>query len=273
VSDEPRDPAPPAEPGVDLEQAGYVPPDPDEPPPVELGRVGDVLPWSSSVVALAWALVFLWFVARSHTEQNDAYVAWGASIGDRSTLETAWRLLAATFLHGSAAHVTMNAVWLLIFGSSVEAVYSRWVFWIVYTCGGGAASIGSLAWRAWSGADPSTPSLGGSGVTFALGGVMLASALRLRGRLATGRVRALAASALFILTQSLAAGFTHLGTDNAAHASGLVAGFAIGAQLPVTERLGGKGADRSVRIAGAVSALLALLALIVAVFRGISAGY
>ena len=65
VSDEPRDPPPPGEPGIDFEQAGYVPPDPDEPPPVELGRVGDVLPWNTSAVLFAWALVFFWFASRA----------------------------------------------------------------------------------------------------------------------------------------------------------------------------------------------------------------
>ena len=273
MNDEPRDPPPPAEPGIDFEQAGYVPPDPDEPAPVELGRVGDVLPWNTSAVLLAWVLVGFWFAARAQLELNPAYVAWGANVGGRPPLETAWRLLASTFLHAGAAHLTMNAVSLLLFGSSVEAVFSRWAYWIVYVVGGSAASLGSLAWHAWRHPDASRLSVGGSGAIFALGGALLASALRLRGRLAVGRARALAAGALFLLTQSLVAGFSHLGTDNAAHASGLVAGTAIGVLLPVSERLNGRPAGAPVRVAGAVSALLALLALAAAVFRGIRAGY
>jgi rhomboid protease GluP len=271
VSDEPRDPPPADEPGVDLEEAGFVPPDPDEPPPVELGRVGDVLPWNTSAVLLAWALVFFWFASRAQMDMNQAYVAWGANIGGRPPLETAWRLLASTFLHAGAAHVAMNAVSLLLFGSSVEAVYSRSAFWIVYVLGGMAASGGSLGWHAWR--QREALSVGGSGAIFALGGALLASALRLRGRLAVGRARALAAGALFLLTQSLVAGFSHLGTDNAAHASGLVAGFAIGALLPVSERLGGVRQGAALRLAGAASALLALLALGFAAFRGIRLGF
>jgi len=280
VSDEPRDPLepaaagpPPDEPGIDFGEAGYVPPDPDEPPPVELGRVGDVLPWSTSAVLLAWALVFFWFASRAQMELNPAYLAWGANVDGRPPGETAWRLLASTFLHAGAAHVAMNAVSLLLFGSSVEAVFSRWAFWIVYAFGGAAASAGSLAWHAWRHPETSRLSVGGSGAIFALGGALLASTLRLRGRLAVGRARALAAGALFLLTQSLVAGFSHLGTDNAAHASGLVAGFAIGALLPVSERLGGARVSTTIRVAGAVSALLALLALGLAAFRGMRAGY
>jgi rhomboid protease GluP len=274
VSEEPREPHPPAgEPGIDLEEAGYVAPDPDEPPPVELGRVGDVLPWNTSAVLLAWALVFFWFASRAQMELNGAYVAWGANVDGRPLQETAWRLLASTFLHAGAAHVGMNAVSLLLFGSSVEAVFSGWVFWIVYAFGGASASAGSLGWHAWRHPGASQLSVGGSGAIFALGGALLASAIRLRGRLAVGRARALAAGALFLLTQSLVAGFSHLGTDNAAHASGLVAGFAIGALLPVAERLGGGRTPAAVVLAGAIGAAAAAVALGVAAVAGLRAGY
>jgi rhomboid protease GluP len=278
VSDEPRDPLPPAggsgiDPGIDMDEAGYVPPDPEEPPPVELGRVGDVLPWSTSSVLLAWALVFFWFASRAQMELSPAYLAWGANVDGRPPGETAWRLLASTFLHAGAAHVGMNAVSLLLFGSSVEAVFSRSAFWIVYAFGGAAASAGSLAWHAWRHPGTMRMSVGGSGAIFALGGALLASAIRLRGRLAVGRARALAAGALFLLTQSLVAGFSHLGTDNAAHASGLLAGFAIGAMLPVSERLGGGRTPAVVAVTGGLAAAAALVALAVAVASGVRAGY
>jgi len=266
-------PLSPPEPGVDFEDAGFIPPDPDEPPPVELGRVGDVLPWSTASVLLAWGLVFFWFASRGQMELNAAYLAWGANVGGRPALETAWRLLASTFLHAGAAHVAMNALSLLLFGSSVEAVYSRWAFWIVYVAGGAAASAGSLAWHAWRHGEAAGMSVGGSGAIFALGGALLASAIRLRGRLAVGRARALAAGALFLLTQSLVAGFSHLGTDNAAHASGLLAGFAVGVLLPVAERLGGARPGVWMKLAGAACALAAVAALAIAVARGLGADY
>lgn len=274
MSDEPRDPLPPAdEQGIDFDDAGYVPPDPDEPPPVELGRVGDVLPWSTSAVLLAWGLVFFWFASRGQMELNAAYLAWGANVDGRPPAETAWRLLASTFLHAGAAHVAANALSLLLFGSSVEAVFSRWAFWIVYAFGGAAASAGSLAWHAWRHPGTSRMSVGGSGAIFALGGALVASAIRLRGRLAVGRARALAAGALFLLTQSLVAGFSHLGTDNAAHASGLLAGFAIGALLPVSERLGGGRTPVAVAIAGGIAAAAAAVVLGVAVVAGLRGGF
>jgi len=274
VSDEPRDvDKPEAEASGALEDQGFVPPDPDEPPPLELGRVGDVLPWSTSAVLLAWGLVFLWFAVRGQMGLDQAFLAWGANTSGRPPLETAWRLLASTFLHAGAAHVGMNGLSLLLFGSSVEAVFSRPAFWMVYTGGGAAAGAGSLAWHAWRYGDAAYTSVGGSGAIFALGGALLASAIRLRGKLAVGRARALAAGALFLLTQSLVAGFSHLGTDNAAHASGLVAGCVLGVMLPFSERLGGPRLGWPLRTAGVLAALTALAALAFAAWQGVRAGY
>jgi len=274
VSDDPREPVRPAsEPGIDLDDAGYVPPDPDEPLPVELGRVGDVLPWSTMIVLLVWGLIFLWFAVRAQMELNAAFVAWGANVGGRPPLETAWRFLASTFLHAGALHVGLNAVNLLLFGSSVEAVFSGGSFWIVYVLGGAAASMGSAAWHAWRDPVADHLSVGGSGAIFALGGALLASSIRLRARLAVGRARALAAGALSLLTQSLVAGFSHLGTDNAAHASGLAAGFVIGVLLPVSERLGGPREPVAVEVAGVAALVTAIVALAVAVASGLRAGY
>ena len=82
----------------------------------------------------------------------------------------------------------------------------------------------------------------------------------------------------FLLLLNVGIGLVNAGyIDNAAHAGGLVTGFAIGALLPISERLSGQRPDEdmseAVRIGGWVSAVLALLALVAAVFRGISAGY
>ena len=259
---------------MDSEDTGYIEPDPDEPPPLELGRaVGDVLPWGSTTVLFVWGAVFLWFAVRGQTGDTNAYLAWGANTLGRAAGETAWRLLASTFLHAGVAHAGMNALSLLLFGSSVESVFRRWAFWIVYALGGAAASLGSLWWHVWRHGDTAHVSLGGSGAIFALGGALLASSIRLRTRLAVGRARALAAGALFLLLQSLAAGFAHLGTDNAAHASGLLAGFTIGMLMPLSPRLGARPTPVLVRWVGGASVTALLLALVLAVRAGLRAGY
>jgi membrane associated rhomboid family serine protease len=269
-----RTPEPPEspEPETDMlepEDPGYIPPDPDEPPPVELWSVvGDVLPWGTMLLLLSWAAMFALLAIRREIGDTAAYAAFGASIAQRGMLAGSWRLLASTFLHGGVAHVFFNATSMLIFGPTVERIFTRWGFWIVYAFGGAAASLASIAWRlARHGAGPSM-SVGASGAIFALGGALLVGAWRLRHRLAVGRARAMGAALLFLIVQSLAAGLTEHGTDNAAHAGGLLAGALLAGVVPLNVRLGGAPAGFPVRFFGA----LGLLALAASLAMGIHGG-
>lgn len=257
------------EPYVDAELAGYVPPDPDEDLPLHLGAAtGDVRPWGTLLVLLVWGAFAAAFAMRGLSGDVRALVAWGANIGDASPAETAWRFVASTFLHDGFLHVTMNALGLLMFGAALEAMFSRWAFPIAYVVGGVGAAWGSLAWHVARHGDHAAPSVGGSGVVFAFGGMLLAASWRLRGRLAVGRARAMAAAALFLLTQSLVAGFSRLGTDNAAHASGLVAGVLVGLVLPLSPRVGASPAPAFVRVLAAIAALILLATLLQMVRHG-----
>ena len=260
---------PPLEPG-EQPLEGYVPPDPDEPPPLELGRAtGDVLPFGTMSVLLVWALLTLAFAVRALTGDVHALVAWGANVAGAPVGETAWRLVASTFLHAGLAHVAMNAISLLMFGSAVESMFAPGAFAVVYVFGGAVAALGSLWWHAARHGGAAVPSVGGSGAVFALGGAVLAAAVQLRGRLAVGRARALAAGALFLLMNSLTAGFAKLGTDNAAHASGLVAGFALGLALPVAPALGGPARTPLVTAVAVLAVVAAVAALAYSLVHGL----
>ena len=251
-----------------LPDDGFVPPDPDEPPPVELwSAVGDVTPWGTLAVLLSWAAIFLWFAARGDFGYRDALIAWGANVAGRPPLETAWRLVASTFLHAGAAHVFFNATSLLIFGPTVERLFARGSFWIVYALGGAAGSLGSLLWREFR-ERPDSLSVGGSGAIFALGGAVLIAAWRLRHRLAVGRARALAAALLFLLVNGLVSGFERLGTDNAGHAAGLVGGALLGGLLPLHDRLSGR-TSRWTGLAGVLALLTLVATLALAALRGV----
>ena len=58
----------------------FIPPDPDEPPPVELWTaVGDVPPWGTTLLVLSWALVFAALAFRREIGDPHALIAWGAS--------------------------------------------------------------------------------------------------------------------------------------------------------------------------------------------------
>ena len=158
-------------------------------------------------------------------------------------------------MHAGVAHVFFNSLSMLIFGPAVERIFTRWAFWIVFALGGAAASLGSLLWRTAHSGPGLSLSVGASGAIFALGGALLAGAFRLRHRLAPGRARALGAALLFLLGQGLVSGFTRLGTDNFAHATGLVAGAALGAVIPLSARLQGpRAALRGARARGGLRA-------------------
>jgi membrane associated rhomboid family serine protease len=271
---DPRDLAESPEAGfVGFDEAGFLPPDPDEPPPVELwSAVGDVPPWGSGLLLLAWVTVFALLAARGQIGDTAAYLLWGANASGLTTLDTAWRLLASTFVHAGAAHVFFNATSMLIFGPAVERIFTRWAFWIVYALGGAGASLGSLMWRTSQHGTALNLSVGASGAIFALGGALLAGAFRLRRRLAPTRARALGAALLFLLGQGLVSGFTRLGTDNVAHAVGLAAGAAIGAVVPLSARLGGPRPGLAIRAFGALCVLALALCLALALRGGLGLG-
>ncbi len=265
-----RPPAPTSEPELDEPLPGYVPPDPDEPPPVELWRaVGDVQPWGTMLVLFPCAVMFLLMAARGALGDRDALLAWGANATQLSPGDTAWRLLASTFLHSGPGHLFFNATTLLIFGPAVERVFTRPGFWLVYGTGGALASLASLAWR---GAHTSELSLsvGASGAIFALGGALMVGAFRLRERLAVGRARSLAAAVLYLAGTGFAAGFARHGTDNAAHLAGLVSGALLASVLGLSPRLGGRGAGRLTRIGAVLTVIALALSLTIAIRSGLT---
>jgi rhomboid protease GluP len=258
------DPAPPV--GEAEHGGGFVPPDPDEPPPVEIWRaVGDVLPWGTMALLFSWALVFLVAGLHGDYRQPDGLFDRGASAIGLPWRGTAWRLLACTFLHAGAAHLFFNATSLLVVGQAVERIFTRWRFVIVFVIGSLVASAASLAWRARLGEH--SLGVGGSGAVFALGGALLVAALRLRRLLAPTRARALAAALLYLIAPGFAAGWAHPGTDNIAHAGGLACGAVLGAVMPLDPRLGGTAPAAWERVVGTL-ATLALLLTLVGVLRG-----
>lgn len=261
----------PPEPEESGDDSGYVPPDPDESPPVELwSAVGDIPPWGTALLLLSWSVVFALLAWRGEIGDPRALFAWGASAPRLDLGETAWRLLASTFVHAGLAHVFFNAATLMILGPAVERIFTRSGFWVIYALGGALASLASLLWRAERSGPGLSVSAGGSGALFALGGALLVSAWRVRRRLAPGRARAMGGALIFLIGQGLAAGFTRNATDNAAHAGGLVAGALLGALIPLSPRLGGPVPGPALRVIGAAAAVALAASLALAVRNGLS---
>lgn len=249
----------------------FIPPDPDEPPPVELwSAVGDVVPWGTVLLLLTWGGVFAALAFRREAGDTRALFAWGASATGLDPRETALRLLSSTFVHAGAAHVFFNALSMVIFGPAVERLFARPGFWVIYAVGGALASLASLAWRTAQHPEGYSISVGASGAIFALGGALLVAAWRVRRRLAVGRARAMGAALLFLLGQGLAAGFTRNATDNAAHAAGLVAGALLGMLVPLSPRLGGPAPGWLMWVLGTLAALALAVSLALGVRGGLA---
>lgn len=240
---------------VELEADPHAwPPEPDEPPPLDLwATVGDVRPWGTLIVLMSWAVMFAVSGAAGAFATPGGPAALGASMTGMRGLEAGWRLLASTFLHSGVAHLFFNALSLLVLAPAVERIFTRRRFWIVYTLGALVASAASLAWR--EARDGASLSVGGSGVLFALGGAVLAAIVRLRKQLPPTRARALTAALLLLTAPGFAAGYARPSTDNVAHAAGLACGVVAGALLPLDPRLGG-------RDPGGVTTLLAAACLL-----------
>src|SRR5204863_6438897 len=112
---------------------GYVPPDPDEPPPVELwSAVGDIPPWATGLLLFCWGFVFAAMALRREIGDTQALYLWGASAPGLSSGETIWRLLASTFVHASVGHLFFNALTMVVMGPGVERIFTRWGFWTIY---------------------------------------------------------------------------------------------------------------------------------------------
>ncbi len=245
----------------------------EEPPAVELWRaVGDVTPWGTMLMLFAWALVFALTAWRQELGFADALVVRGANTAPGGVVDALWRSLASTFLHASVSHVLFNALTLLVLGQATERVFARGGFLVVAMFGGSLASFGSLAWRTH--VAPSAPgiAIGGSGMVFALGGALLVAAVRLRRYLAVGRARAFAAVIMLLVLPGLASGFERFGTDNAAHTAGLLAGFALGACVPLRTALGGPPRSIATDVLGGLASLALLLTFLL-VLRGQGVGF
>lgn len=132
-----------------------------------------------------------------------------------------YRLFTAMFLHGGLAHVLFNMYALYIIGSTVEPIFGRLRFCLIYFLGGLTGSALSLALG-----DPLTPSVGASGAVFAIFAAEAAHLYQHRRVYANvkGRLRHM----LFLIGMNLVIGiFPGSRIDNWGHIGGVVGGFLL----------------------------------------------
>jgi rhomboid protease GluP len=129
-----------------------------------------------------------------------------------------YRLFTAMFLHGDAAHIFFNMYALYIVGVSLEPIFGRLRFGIVYFLGGLGGSVLSLLLGTYS-----VPSVGASGAVFA---IFTAYAVHLyQHRTIYRNVRGQLQQMIFMLGINLVLGFIPGSRiDNWGHIGGLIGG-------------------------------------------------
>ncbi len=152
---------------------------------------------------------------------------WGGSAASEVQRGQGWRIISATFLHSGLVHLTMNMVGLWSIGQSVERIYGRGLYFMIYIGSAVTGSALSLSFAAQS-----AVSVGASGAVFGIAGALLVAVYKHKGGLPkTFSKQTLTGMGTFVL-YSLAQGFTHSGIDNGAHVGGLLAGCVMAFILP-----------------------------------------
>ena len=190
---------------------------PDDPPrESRLARLRGAPATSGLLVALVAAFV-------ASTLDPDLVERF-AKVSARVRAGEVWRLFTASFLHGSLVHIAVNGFALFTIGPTVERLYGRVQFLLIFLLGGAAGFAASTLYV-------EQPSLGASAGLFALLGVLLGFAVRERARIPRAARRAMIQEILTVAGLNLALGLMVPFIDNAAHAGGFVGGLALGLAL------------------------------------------
>lgn len=180
------------------------------------------------LIILANAIVFVLMLTHGvsfmdPTIQN--LIDWGADYGPLTTNGEWWRSLTSTFVHIGIIHILMNMYVLYSIGKFTERLFGNFGFTVLYLLAGIGGSLASLCFH------PHTVSAGASGAIFGLYGGLLAFLLLHRHTVPPETLKSLASSTGTFLLYNIVYGLMREGTDMAAHAGGLLAGFLVGLLL------------------------------------------
>jgi rhomboid protease GluP len=143
----------------------------------------------------------------------------GASLPLTYDTQQPWRLITAIFLHGGLLHIGFNMWVLMDIGPMVEEMYGSARYFFLFVVTGAAGYVVSSFFGHLS--------VGASGSLLGLIGLLLAAS--------TGRkspsAQALRSALIRWLVYIAVVGFMFSGTDNAAHAGGLVTGYLLGRMM------------------------------------------
>jgi membrane associated rhomboid family serine protease len=144
-------------------------------------------------------------------------IKFGASLPWPFDVRYPWRLIMPTFLHGSLLHIGFNMWVLMDIGPQIEELYGSARYLFIYV----ATGIGAYIVSGLIGAHVS---IGGSGALLGLIGVMLAMTIGHK----SAAMQMLRSQLIRWLVYIGILGIMMSGTDNYAHAGGLISGFFLG---------------------------------------------
>lgn len=137
-----------------------------------------------------------------------------------------FRLMSATFIHGSLLHLLMNMYALYIIGSQIESFYGSTNFLLIYLFSGLFGSLLSMSFLG------SNWSIGASGAIFGLFGALLYFGYHYRVYLGS----TIKTQIIPILLINLFIGFAISNIDQFAHLGGLVGGFLMAKTVGIKYR-------------------------------------
>lgn len=220
------------------------------------------IPWVTygliAINTMIWLLMLTQGAEMGQTPSS-MLLAWGGNLTDLVKEGQWWRLLSATFLHGSLLHLALNMLGLYSIGSSAERLYGHKLFSLTYLCCGLLASCASLYFGAQT-----AVSVGASGAIFGIAGAQLLGFYLQRRFLPTTYKQQYRSSGWFLI-YALMQGMGKAQIDNAAHVGGLAAGLLLALLLP--QRLNLKQFNKIQVMASRWALVLTLVVAVVAVSK------
>jgi membrane associated rhomboid family serine protease len=179
---------------------------------------------------------------------GETLVRWGGNFGPWTLSGQYWRLLTATFVHGSIIHLLFNMWCLWSLGQLAEKLFGSWITAAVYLLTGVGGSMLSLWW------DPGRLSVGASGAIFGIAGAVLAGIKFGHVSVSSWQRRSIFSSLMFFVVANFAIGLGP-GIDNMNHLGGFVAGLIFGVPLATASASGKKSYEwATIALAAAVLA-------------------
>jgi rhomboid protease GluP len=189
---------------------------------VDFEKGMNVWPLVSILLIVACSIVFVSELVQGALGDLQKLIDTGALDRKHVADGEVWRVVSATFMHGSPGHLISNVMMLYVLGMACEHAFGRSQFVALYVLAGIAGSLLSLT--------VGHPSVGASGAIFGLAGAIVVFFWRQRRRLHLRDKRTAIVLALWAAYQ-LALGAATPAVDNMAHLGGLLGGGVLGAVL------------------------------------------